>query len=119
LVSASVVTHLNALGTAIFRLANELESTFHCAINAGSQAVVLPLGRIRKLDQSGTRMNLKKISRLVAATLACFLLYRQLAPRDSFAQKVIVITGGSREIRACIGSTTSARAGQARDSCER
>ena len=42
------------------------------------------------------RMNLKKSSSLVAATVACFLLFRQLAPRDSFAQKVIVITGGSR-----------------------
>jgi NAD(P)-dependent dehydrogenase (short-subunit alcohol dehydrogenase family) len=28
--------------------------------------------------------------------VARFLLYRRLAPRDSFAQKVIVITGGSR-----------------------
>ena len=42
------------------------------------------------------RMNLKKSSSLVAATVAASLLYRQLAPRDSFAQKVIVITGGSR-----------------------
>jgi NAD(P)-dependent dehydrogenase (short-subunit alcohol dehydrogenase family) len=83
------VTHVNALGTAIFLLANELELTFHCAINAGSQAVVLPLERIRKLAQSGTRMNLKNISRLVAATLAASFLYRRLAPRDSFAGRVI------------------------------
>jgi len=57
---------------------------------------MLPLGRIRKLDQSGTRMNLKKVSSLVAATLAAAFLYRRLAPRDSFAGRVIVITGGSR-----------------------
>jgi NAD(P)-dependent dehydrogenase (short-subunit alcohol dehydrogenase family) len=41
-------------------------------------------------------MNVKKSSSLVAATVAASLLYRQLAPRDSFAHKVIVITGGSR-----------------------
>jgi hypothetical protein len=48
------------------------------------------------LDQLRKRMNLTKVSRLVAATVATSLLYRQFALRDSFAHKVVVITGGSR-----------------------
>ena len=41
-------------------------------------------------------MNFKKVSSLVAATVATSLIYRQFALRDSFAHKVVVITGGSR-----------------------
>ncbi len=41
-------------------------------------------------------MNLKKGSSLVAATLAASLLYRLLAACNSFAGKIVVITGGSR-----------------------
>jgi short chain dehydrogenase. len=60
-------------------------------------------------------MNFTKVSSLVAATVATCLLYRQLAPRDSFAGRVIVITGGSRGLGLALARRLARE--QARDYC--